>query len=368
MPVRPQGPPSWPTPDPEVRAALDDAFASGAWGKYHGPAIPQLEDVLRAYFDLDHVLLCGSGTFAVELALRAVKVGPGDEVLMAAYDYPGNFFAIHALGAMPVLVDLEPDSWQMSLDRLKESIGPACKTILASHLHGGMVPMKPLMELAGRHGLTVVEDAAQCPGAIIDGKKAGPWGDVGVLSFGGSKLLTAGRGGALLIRDQSVHQRARAYQLRGNLVCPLSELQAAVLVPQLARLDSRNDERRRRVQELSERLASVPGLRLFEACPISAAGYYKVGMRFDAEAFGLSRARFVQAVRAEGIGLDEGFAALHVGRSSKRFRTASDLAEARRAHEGCVVLHHPILLEGSEGIDQVGAAIRKVHAWREGLR
>src|SRR5437763_375725 len=109
--------------------------------------------------------------------------------------------------------------------------------------------------------MKIVEDACQCPGALIDGKRAGAWGDVGVLSFGGSKLLTAGRGGAILTADAGAHQRARLWQNRANVVCPLSELQAAVLLPQLETLDARNARRLeqvRRLNSLGDRADVVP--------------------------------------------------------------------------------------------------------------
>src|SRR5689334_20154800 len=105
-PVRPQGPPDWPGSDDDVLAALHAAYRDGSWGKYHGRYAQLLEDRLRTYFGLDFALTCGSGTFAVELALRALKIGPGDEVILSAYDYPGNFLSVHAVGARPVLVDV----------------------------------------------------------------------------------------------------------------------------------------------------------------------------------------------------------------------------------------------------------------------
>jgi dTDP-4-amino-4,6-dideoxygalactose transaminase len=361
-PVRPQGPPEWPVPDGDVLHALQAAYADGSWGRYHGAYVPQLEERLAAYHGVPFALSCGSGTFAVELALRALKVGPGDEVALAAYDYGGNFLNVHAVGAHPLLVDLEPSAWQVSLERLAEAVGPATRVVIASHLHGGLVPMRELMALAAARGLRVIEDAAQCPGAVVQGKRAGTWGDVGVLSFGGSKLLSAGRGGALLTRHTDVQQRARVCLHRGNLVCPLSELQAAVLLPQLDKLDARNAHRLRSVGRLAERLGDVPGLRLFAGPPAdSRPGYYKVGFRLDAASFGLSRERFVAALRAEGVAFDEGFRALHVGRSPSRFRRGDELTEADRAHRGAVVLHHPVLLEGEEAIEEVAVAVRKIH-------
>ena len=229
-PVRPAGPPPWPPADPDVLEALQAAYANGSWGTYHGPHVPALEERLRAYHGVAFALTCASGTFAVELALRALKIGPGDEVILAAYDYSGNFLTVHAVGAQPVLVDVDPSNWNLTPQYLAEAIGSTTRAILVSHLHGGIVPMREVMAVAAKHGLPVIEDAAQAPGAMIQGRRAGSWGDVGILSFGGSKLLSAGRGGALLTPHADVHQRARLCCFRGNLTSPLSELQAAVLL------------------------------------------------------------------------------------------------------------------------------------------
>src|SRR5262249_13576836 len=197
---------------------------------------------------------------------------------------------------------------------------------------------------------------------------AGTWGDVGVLSFGGSKLLSAGRGGALLTRHADVHQRARVFLLRGNLLCPLSELQAAVLPPPLHKLDATTARRADNVRLLTEALADVPGLGPFvNRVADSQPGYYKFGLQFDADRFGLSRDRFVAALQAEGIAVDEGFRALHVGRSPGRFRAAGELTEAERAHHGTVVLHHPVLLGAPSEIEEVARAVRKVQGCADRL-
>jgi len=363
-PLRPQGPPAWPSADPEIRVVLDQAYREGWWGKYQAGQCDKLEAWLRTYHQVSHVHLCGSGNYAVELGLRALQIGPGDEVILADYDYPGNFFSIHALGALPVLVDVEPRRWGMSLDAVREAIGPKTKAILASHLHGGRVPMRELMELARERGLVVIEDAAQAAGAIVQGKRAGTWGDVGVLSFGGSKLLTAGRGGALLTNRGDASHRARGYLTRaGNLVCPLSELQAALLLPQCHRLDERNQMRWRNVRLLGDALVDVPGVRLFvDAGEDDIPAFYKLGVQFDAVAFGLSRTPLVRALRAEGFAVDEGFAVAHHQRSPKRYRQGSALIEAEHANVRCVQLHHPILLESAAEVLQFAAAWRRIYA------
>ncbi len=172
-PVRPQGPPDWPLPDPAVRAVLQAAYQDGSWGKYHGVYVERLERALAERHGVAFALTCGSGTFAVELALRALKVSPGDEVILAAYEYGGNFLSVHAVGAQPVLVDVAAGNWNLDPDRLSAAIGPTTRAIIVSHLHGGVVPMEPVMEVAAAHDLRVIEDAAQAPGAVVQGKMAG---------------------------------------------------------------------------------------------------------------------------------------------------------------------------------------------------
>jgi dTDP-4-amino-4,6-dideoxygalactose transaminase len=281
---------------------------------------------------------------------------------LASYDFPGNFLNVHALGALPVPVDVVAGNWNLSLDSLRAAVGPATRAVIVSHLHGGLVPMRELMTWAREQNLRVLEDAAQAPGARVQGRRAGTWGDVGTLSFGGSKLLTAGRGGALLTSDAGIAQRAGSNRWRGNVVCPLSELQAAVLLPQLEKLDDRNAARALNVERLLELLRDLPGVQPFiNHADDSTPAYYKLGFQFDGPVFGLDRSRFVAAMRAEGIAIDEGFDAAHIGRSPRRFRRGGDLVEAERAHHGTLVLHHPVLLEGGEAIEQIAAAWIKVH-------
>jgi dTDP-4-amino-4,6-dideoxygalactose transaminase len=363
VPVRPQGPPDWPLPDDEVLRALQGAYQDGSWGKYHGGRVELLEQRLAEYHGLPFALACGSGTFAAETALRALKVGPDDEVLMAAYDYPGNFLSIHAVGATPVLVDVDALNWTLSPELLDAAVSPNTRAVIASHLHGGVVPMREVCAFAEAHKLRVIEDAAQAPGATVQGRKAGTWGDVGILSFGGSKLLTAGRGGALLTPHADVHQRARVWLHRGNHICPLSELQAATLLPQLDRLAQRNAHRAKNVRHLVTALKGQAGLRSFlNRCGECEPGYYKLGFQFDAAAFGLSRDVFLAAMRAEGMAMDEGFRALHVGRSPTRLRCAGPLLEAERAHANAIVLHHPVLSGSREDVEAIAMAVRKVYA------
>ena len=402
----------WPLLDADVQAAVTAAMASGAWGQYHGEHVRSLETELAAFHKVPYAITCASGTLAVEVALRALRIGPGDEVVMAAYDYESTFLTLHALGAKPVLIDVHRHNWQLDETKLESAFTPFTKAVICSHLHGGLVHMRAVMEIARKHDVIVVEDAAQAPGATVDGKPTGTWGDVGTLSFGGSKLLSAGRGGALLFHDALSYQRAKTYLHRGlQQWAPLSELQSAVLRPQLRKLHEATAWRAERVGELlallrrhpqpagtedgsgdlplqgggQDRASTSPleGEVASDASseavggyafgpftnhsPDSSPAYYKLGFQYDPIAFGLSRELFVKALRAEGIAFDAGFKALHVGRSPSRFRAARELTHATEAHERCVMLHHPVLSGSQADIQQVADAIAKVYRYRNEL-
>jgi len=369
-PIRPEGPPAWPPAWEEVSLAVKRSLDEGGWGLYHGPNSRLLTERLSFYHDVEFVELCCSGTFAIELALRALQIGPGDEVILAGYDFIGNFNDVVAVGARAVLIDLDPNNWNLNPELIGEAVGPNTRAVLVSHLHGGVVPMKRVVEIAREHGLRVIEDACQMPGALIEGRKAGTWGDAGVISFGGSKLLSAGRGGALLTSSPEIRQRAQVYCNRGNHAYPLSELQATVLLPQLERLDDRNRERSMSVSKLAESLKAISGLRLLDNRASSVfPGYYKLGFQYDPGEFdGLSREMFVQAARAEGIEFNAGFRALNLCRSSRRFRKAGELVVATVADSNMVVLHHPALLAGDEAIDQVTRGVHKIRVWADPIK
>lgn len=364
-PLRPEGPPAWPSADPAVTDALQRALADGTWGKYVGPHGEELSARLKDLHGCEHVVLCSSGTAAVELALRGLKVGPGDEVVLAAYDFKGNIQNVLALGAVPVLVDIDPENWNLDPARLDAAITPATKALVVSHLHGGIVPMPAVLEIAGAGGIAVIEDACQMPGARIYGRPAGTWGDIGVLSFGGSKLLSAGRGGALLTNRAEVVQRIRLHTFRGNEAYPLSELQAAVLIPQLDRLDERNRKRASNVAALCRLFENVLGLRPLRNPPSnSEPGYYKLGLQYDPAAFDdLLRDDFAAAMRAEGIPLDPGFRALHRTTSPRRFRAACEFSNSDAADARMLKLHHPVLLGDERDLRQLVAALEKIRAF-----
>ena len=364
-PAHPPGPPPWPPADPEVAAELRKLAETGGWGRYRGPHGDRLRTALSESHGGRGVHLCAGGTAAVELALVGVGVGAGDEVILAGYDFRACCANVLALGAVPVAVDVRADDWQLDPAAVAAAVTPQTRAVLASHLHGGLVDMPAVRAVCDDAAIALVEDACQAPGATVAGRPAGTWGDVGTLSFGGSKPLTAGRGGAALTDDERILARVRRHVGRGNDLSPLSEMQAAVLIPQVVRLSGDTLGRLRS----AETLRDLPGLA--PLAPAAAAGtvpaFYKMGFRYDPAAFGgLPRDLFCAAVRAEGVALDPGFPSLREQFSARRVRFAGPLPHAAAAGAGCVVLHHPVLLAGGPALAAVPAAIEKVrrHAKR----
>lgn len=363
----PHGPPKWPLPDEDVREALQRCYANGDWGKYEGPHAAALCERLSEDFDCSHVHLCSSGTIAVELGLRGLKVGLGDEVILAAYDFPGNFRAIEAVGARPVLVDVAPQRWTLDSNLLKDAITKETKAIIVSHLHGDLADMLTIGQLAKEHGLQVLEDACQVPGALINDRPAGSFGDVSVLSFGGSKLLTSGRGGAVLTSQPDIAQRIRVCSFRGNDAFPLSELQAAVLLPQLAKLLPQTLIRASAVLHLRESLQDFSPLVPAPEPRSHPTAYYKVAWRYlpasgdtQPDCSQPTRGSLIRAFQAQGIAIDAGFRGFNK-RSANRCRVASDLTNAQSAAETTLLLHHPILLQIDQ-INLLAETMRKVIA------
>lgn len=333
----------WPQPDPAIAEILQQMSVDGSWGQYHGPHCPKLIDRLKDFHDLKHVSLCSSGTSAVELALRAAGVAPGDEVVLSAYDYKANFSNVVLLNAKPVLIDVEKESLSPTVEHFEEAITKQTRAIIVSHLHGWVAPVAAIRRMAAEHGVAVIEDACQVPGATVDGQMAGAVGDVGVLSFGGSKLLTAGRGGAVMTNDSRLAQRLRLYTQRGNDAYPLSEMQAAVLVPQLDKLKDRNTQRAVNVRFLCECWPEMHPLQPVLRSNAEFTAFFKLPFRISDDA--VSRETVIDVMHQLGVPIAEAFPALHRIHARSRFRTVGSLTNSSHLHTSLMTLHHPVLLQ-----------------------
>ena len=330
----------WPPQNETIATALSSVYQSGDWGRYHGEQTDLLKSKLSGYFSRSHVHLVCSGTLAVELALRGLGIQPDDEVVLAAYDFPGNFRSIEVIGARPVLGDIVGDSWSLSAESFEAALSPATKAVIVSSLHGGLADIEAICSIAAQHNVRVIEDVCQVPGALVKQRRVGTFGDVAVLSFGGSKLLSAGRGGALLTNDESVWQRINVFKDRGNDTFPLSQLQAAVLNPQIDSLDDDNAIRSQNARHLIERTSAIDGIDGLVFTSEQHPVFYKVAWLVPSCQ---QRAALLALAQQYELPLFEGFRGF-VKRSERRCGKPVALNHSERAAEATVLLHHPMLL------------------------
>ena len=281
---------------------------------------------------------------------------------MAGYDFPGNFRAIESIGAIPVLVDVEPNGWMIDFDQIDAALSEETGAVLVSHLHGGLLDMQSIKGFCSRAKIPLVEDACQVPGAIVSGQPAGTFGDAGVFSFGGSKLLTAGRGGAVITDSEDIFQRIKIAAGRGNDAWPLSTLQAAALLPQWDLLDAWNARRLTNAERIRESLHSsqIFGTLTLQWDSQNCPAFYKFPLLLDNQQ---ERDPVIVALQAEGLPADGGFRGF-VRRAPRRCRAIGPLDYSRQAAEQLIVLHHPLLLGDDPLIEQVIEALHKVEAWQ----
>ena len=360
----PHAAPAWPPILPAIKEALDAAWIDGSWGRYQSTPIAKLESTIQSWLSLEYVRLCCSGTVAVEIALQGLGVREGDEVILAGYDFPGNFRAIEACGATPVLVDVIENGWTLSADTIEAAFSEKTSAVIASHLHGQLADMPEIKRRCASANLPILEDACQVPGALVDGKRAGTWGDVGVFSFGGSKLLTAGRGGAIVTTSSQIAQRMIRFADRGNDAFPMSALQAAVLVPQFEQIDRLNEQRRVATKHLSQ-LLSAEGLSKLIAFDFA----HTTGATYKLPFFACTsdRETLLQVLQAEGIPIDIGFRGF-LKRPPRRCRRVGDLPNCQRAAEQTMLLHHPVLLGDLPLLNDLVHGFEKVERHWDSIR
>ena len=237
---------------PEIDAAVLRVLASGWY--IGGPEVAAFEAEFAAYCGASHCVGVGNGLDALHLALRALGIGPGDEVIVASNSYIATVLAVSMVGATPVLVEPDPATFNLDPARVEAAITPRTKALLPTHLYGQPVDLDPLLDIARRHGLRLIEDAAQAHGARYKGRRVGAHGDIVTWSFYPSKNLGAvGDGGAVTTNDPALAARIRRLGNYGSskryvneergVNSRLDPLHAAVLRVKLARLDEWNQRR-----------------------------------------------------------------------------------------------------------------------------
>jgi dTDP-4-amino-4,6-dideoxygalactose transaminase len=254
-----------------LRPEVDEAIATvlGNTGFILGSEVARFEEAFAAYCEAEHAIGVDSGTSALELALRAFEIGPGDEVITVANTFIATALAISYVGARPVLVDTDPNTFTIDVGAIEGAITSRTRAILPVHLYGQPADMDPIMEIARRHGLVVIEDACQAHGARYKGRRVGSLGDAAAFSFYPAKNLGAyGDGGMVVTRDaaaadavrmmRNYGQREKYVHLLKGFNRRLDTLQAAVLNVKLGHLDAWNAARRDHARAYDERLRDLP--------------------------------------------------------------------------------------------------------------
>jgi dTDP-4-amino-4,6-dideoxygalactose transaminase len=289
---------------PELEEAFRRVMRSGQY--ILGPEVEALEREVAAYLGVKHAIGVNSGTDALVIALRALGVGPGDEVITTPFTFFATAEAISLVGATPVFVDIDPRTFNINPDLIPSAITPRTKAILPVHLYGLPAEMDPILEIARSHGLKVLEDCAQAFGAAYKGKKVGTLGDAGAFSFFPTKNLGGfGDGGLIATNSDEVAERARMLRVHGSrrkyyneavgYNSRLDALQAAFLRVKLRRVDAWNEARRQVASRYNELLAGLPGLVLPEVSPGHVFHQYTVRVLGG-------RDRVAEALAREGVG------------------------------------------------------------------
>jgi dTDP-4-amino-4,6-dideoxygalactose transaminase len=261
---------------PELEEAFRRVMRSGRY--ILGPEVEAFEEEVAAYLGVKHAIGVNSGTDALVIALRALGVGPGDEVITTPFTFFATAEAISLVGATPVFVDIDPRTFNINPDLIPSAITPRTKAILPVHLYGLPAEMDPILEIARSHGLKVLEDCAQAFGATYKGRKVGTLGDAGAFSFFPTKNLGGfGDGGLIATNSDEVADRARMLRAHGSrrkyyneavgYNSRLDALQAAFLRVKLRHVDAWNEARRQVALRYNELLSDIPGLVLPEVSP-----------------------------------------------------------------------------------------------------
>jgi len=298
--------------DLEIRYATD-AVTNG-WGDRCYEYIGRFEDAFRAHLGVKHAIATSSCTGALHMGLAALGIGPGDEVILADTNWIATAAPIVHLGAKPVFVDILPDTWCIDPALAEAAITPRTKAIIAVHIYGNLCDMDRLLAIGERHGIPIVEDAAEAIGSVWHGRRAGSMGRFGTFSFHGTKTLTTGEGGMFVTNDDALyenvltlsnHGRARGQtkQFWADMVgfkYKMSNVQAAIGCAQLERVEELVARKREIMQAYRDAFADSPEIAMNPEPPGTVNGSWMPTVVFDANT-GVTRERLLEAFKAKNI-------------------------------------------------------------------
>ncbi|MDD3910403.1 MAG: DegT/DnrJ/EryC1/StrS family aminotransferase, partial [Proteiniphilum sp.] len=307
---------------------LIDVMRSGVWSR--SKLTDEFEKKWAQLMGAKRSLAVVNGTNALNTSLAQFEIGWGDEVLVTPYTFIASVSCILFNGAIPVFVDVDPETFQMDPDKIEEKITPHTRAIIPVHILGLPCDMERIMKIARKHDLLVIEDACQAWMAEINGKKVGTFGNAGCFSFQNSKNMAIGEGGAIISDDDNFMDRCYSYHNYGNpygstagqigagtvmigTKLRITEYQAAIGLAQMTRLVEQTNQRNDNASYLRSKIEAIPGIMPYKLYKnVTKAAYHLFPFRYNKEHFkGLSRTEFLNALRAEGVPCSSGYSELN---------------------------------------------------------
>ncbi len=303
------------------------------WISSSGKYIPAFEKSFSEYCGVKHGIAVTNGTNALHLALTALGIGKGDEVIIPDFTMIASAFAVCYTGAKPVFVDVEKETWNIDPDKIEDKITDKTKAIMVVHIYGNPCEMKKIKEIADEYNLKIIEDAAEAHGAEYLGRKCGSLGDIACFSFFANKIVTTGEGGMVITDDDNLAEKCRYYK---NLCFPLegkrnflhndigfnyrmSNLHAAIGLAQTEKADEYLNRRTKNNVFYRKFLEGIPGITFQKDTPNSRNAYWMNGIVINPQEFGLSRDELMIKLREQSIDSRQFFNGMHRQPSLKRF-------------------------------------------------
>lgn len=378
--------PKWPISGEEEKRFALEVIESGNWWRMSGDKVKRFEKEFAEFLGVKNCLAVANGTQAIELALAGLDLQKDDEVIVSAFTFISTFNAPIYANVKPIPVDVDEETFCMIPEAFERAITPNTKAVIPVHMAGHMCDMKKISEIARKHGLKVIEDAAHAHGAKYQGKPVGYYSDAATFSFQNGKIMTCGEGGAVVTNNDELYERLfllhgvgrpendKGYHhvVLGNN-SRMSEIQAALLLGQLQRVKEQNQTRIKNAKILDDLLSKINGIKpQGERCDVTVNTHYMYMFYYDKQEFhNCSREKFVEMLNAEGIPafisyplLDEteffinkDFRGYIEGDYSKE---QLECPNAQKIAENVVWLPHYTLLGDSEDMAEIAEAIKKI--------
>ncbi len=378
--------PKWPVYDNREIDLVVDVVKSQNWWRITGTKVNEFEKKFAEFQQCKYCLGVTNGTSALQLALDVLGIGEGDEVIVPAMTFISTGLAVINNNATPIMVDIDPDTLCMKADAFEAAITEKTKAVIPVHMAGNACEMNAICEIAKKHSIRVIEDAAHGHGGEYQQKRLGSFGDMSIFSFQNGKLMTCGEGGALLTNDKELYEKAYVIQdvgrPRGDKIYEhvvrgensrMNEFQAAILLAQMERVEEYNVRREKNARMLDELCGEIKGIvPQKRTADSNVFTHYMYMFYYDPVCFnGLSREKFIEYLIAEGIPASVCFTVMsdsefirnhdYNGRVVNQDRIYSrDITNSKKAAEQVVWLHHRLLEGDEEDIREIAGAIKKI--------